>query len=99
MVEDDIYKCDKKCEYTGMPIFTEYCDCYIHRKYFTNIVTPPRITRSRSHELLNIFPPVTEREIKVAYHKLCLTCHPDKGGDSRKFIEVNDAYEELLAIC
>ena len=96
---DDIYKA-RKCQYTGLPIFTTYCDCYIHskRNNFTSI-RHPIIKRSKSHELLKIFPPVTEKEIKIAYHKLALMYHPDKGGSNEKFVEINEAYNELLTIC
>ena len=97
---DDIYKTTRKCEYTGLPIFTDYCDCYIHVKQFRNIFTPPisisPIRRSRSHEILLLEPPVNETDIKAAYHKLCLLHHPDKGGCAEKFIEINDAYNELI---
>lgn len=94
---DDIYKTTRKCEYTGLPIYTERCDCYIHKNKFTNIFTPPPpIRRSRSHEILLLEPPVNETDIKAAYHKLCLLHHPDKGGCAEKFIEINDAYNELI---
>lgn len=93
MVED-IYKAEK-CEYTGLPIFTQRCDCYIHRMR-RDITPTPRVRRSRSHELLQIEPPVTEDDIKKAYHKMCLVHHPDKGGDQQKFIEIKNAYDELL---
>tara|TARA_R110000803_G_scaffold196539_1_gene259837 strand:+ start:1874 stop:2074 length:201 start_codon:yes stop_codon:yes gene_type:complete len=60
-------------------------------------LTPkPVLRKSRSHELLQIEPPVTEDDIKKAYHKMCLVHHPDKGGDQQKFIEINEAYQELL---
>jgi len=94
MVED-IYKAEK-CEYTGMPIFTQRCDCYIHRMRREVVCPTPRVRRSRSHELLQIEPPVTEDDIKKAYHKMCLVHHPDKGGDQQKFIEIKNAYDELL---
>ena len=97
MVED-IYKA-RKCEYTGLPIFTTHCDCYIHSKRVRQFTYQPVIKRSRSHELLHIFPPVTEKEIKIAYHKLALMYHPDKGGSNEKFVEINEAYNELLTIC
>ena len=94
---DDIYKTTRKCEYTGLPIYTERCDCFIHKNKFRNIFTPPPpIRRSRSHEILLLEPPVNETDIKAAYHKLCLLHHPDKGGCAEKFIEINDAYNELI---
>jgi len=37
--------------------------------------------------------------LKKAYHKMCLKFHPDKGGDADKFIEIKNAYDELLLCC
>ena len=34
--------------------------------------------------------------VKQAHHRLCLTHHPDKGGDPEKFKEISKAYELLL---
>ena len=87
-----------KCEYTGLPIFTERCDCFIHRRHTHNEVVRP-LRKSNSHELLQIEPPVTEDDLKKAYHKMCLKYHPDKGGDAEKFIEIKNAYDELLLCC
>ena len=110
---DDIYNTGEKCEYTGLPIFMGRCDCFIHRKinerntynkmrneyinFNPEVVRPLR--KSSSHELLQIEPPVTEDDLKKAYHKMCLKFHPDKGGDAEKFIEIKNAYDELLLCC
>jgi DnaJ-class molecular chaperone len=37
----------------------------------------------------------TEDEIKKQYRKLAMLHHPDKGGDSEKFKQVNDAYYKI----
>jgi len=100
MVED-IYKAGVKCQYTGLPMFMGKCSCFIHRKQNYINFNPSNknmntLKKSRSHELLQIEPPVTEDDIKKAYHKMCLVHHPDKGGDQQKFIEINEAYQELL---
>ena len=87
-----------KCEYTGLPWFGERCDCFIHRRHTHNEVVRP-LRKSNSHELLQIEPPVTEDDLKKAYHKMCLKYHPDKGGDAEKFIEIKNAYDELLLCC
>lgn len=89
----------EKCQYTGLPFFSERCDCYIHRRRERCEVVRP-IKKSSSHELLQIEPPVTEDDLKKAYHKMCLKYHPDKqGGDAEKFIEIKNAYDELLLCC
>jgi len=95
--EHDIYKSGVKCQYTGLPMFMGRCSCFIHRKQ--NIPSVEKVNtlkKSSSHEILQIEPPVSEEDIKKAYHKLCLVHHPDKGGCSEKFIEIKDAYNDLL---
>ena len=94
---ENIYKAPK-CEYTGLPIFTERCDCFIHRKQYNTYTEP--LKKSNSYEILQIEPPVTEDDLKKAYHKMCLKFHPDKkGGDAEKFIKIKNAYDELLLCC
>jgi len=56
--------------------------------------------RSNSMEILQIEPPITERDLKKAYRKMSLKSHPDKsGGSNEQFIKVNEAYHELLLVC
>ena len=38
----------------------------------------------------------SEDEIKKQYRKLAMKYHPDKGGDTEKFKEVNDAYDKIV---
>jgi len=46
------------------------------------------------YSLLGLIPPVTEHELKKAYHKKALDYHPDKtNGDSEMFIKIKDAYD------
>ena len=89
----------EKCQYTGLPWFGERCDCFIHRKQYSHSEVVRPLKKSNSHELLQIEPPVTEDDLKKAYHKMCLKFHPDKGGDAEKFIEIKNAYDELLLCC
>ena len=102
MLDDDIYG-GEKCSYTGLPMFMGSCDCFIHRIHRQRFdkVEPPvhTIKKSRSHEILQIEPPVTEDDIKKAYRRLCLIHHPDKGGSNDEFIKINEAYNELLVCC
>lgn len=94
----------EKCSYTGLPMFMGSCDCFIHRiqRERFNKVEPPvhTIKKSRSHEILQIEPPVSESDIKKAYRKLCLVHHPDRpGGCHDEFIKINEAYNDLLLCC
>src|SRR5579864_1530452 len=47
------------------------------------------------YELLGISKSASQDEIKKAFHKLAHQYHPDKGGDEKKFKEVNEAYQVL----
>lgn len=47
------------------------------------------------YDLLDIKPDATHDEIKKAYRKKALQCHPDKGGDEEHFKKINSAYEIL----
>tara|TARA_R110000744_G_scaffold317753_1_gene424332 strand:+ start:732 stop:1043 length:312 start_codon:yes stop_codon:yes gene_type:complete len=101
MGEDNIYNTNNKCQYTGLPIYGDRCSCFIHSKqyntnYFQTSKKVNTLKRSNSHEILQIYPPVTEEEVKSAYRKLCLVHHPDKGGKNDDFIKLNNAYQELL---
>lgn len=47
------------------------------------------------YELLGVTKSASQEEIKKAFHKLAHKYHPDKGGDSAKFKEINEAYQVL----
>jgi len=47
------------------------------------------------YEVLGVAKSATEDEIKKAFHKLAHKYHPDKGGDEKKFKEINEAYQVL----
>lgn len=47
------------------------------------------------YEVLGVAKSATQDEIKRAFHKLAHKYHPDKGGDERKFKEINEAYQVL----
>ena len=47
------------------------------------------------YEILGITKSASEEEIKKAFHKLAHKYHPDKGGDEKKFKEINEAYQVL----
>jgi len=47
------------------------------------------------YEVLGVAKGATQEEIKKAFHKLAHKYHPDKGGDEKKFKEINEAYQVL----
>ena len=47
------------------------------------------------YELLGVQKTASQDEIKKAFHKLAHKHHPDKGGDEKKFKEINEAYQVL----
>jgi molecular chaperone DnaJ len=47
------------------------------------------------YEILGITKSASQDEIKKAFHKLAHKYHPDKGGDEKKFKEINEAYQVL----
>ena len=115
MLDDDIYGGEKCCytglpifmgscdcfihrKINERRTYEKMRDEYIN---FNPMDEPPVHTmkKSRSHEILQIEPPVSESDIKKAYRKLCLVHHPDKGGCNDEFIKINEAYNELLVCC
>lgn len=46
-------------------------------------------------ELLGVNRSSTDEEIRNSFIKLAAVHHPDKSGDSEKFIEVNQAYQTI----
>jgi molecular chaperone DnaJ len=47
------------------------------------------------YEVLGVAKTASQEEIKKAFHKLAHKYHPDKGGDEKKFKEINEAYQVL----
>jgi hypothetical protein len=50
------------------------------------------------HDLLTLGLAPTTEEIKAAYRRRSLECHPDKGGSDKAMAEINAAYERLLLL-
>ncbi len=47
------------------------------------------------YQVLGVPKTASQEEIKKAFHKLAHKYHPDKGGDEKKFKEINEAYQVL----
>nr|QKY15041.1 dnaj-like protein/chaperone protein dnaj 2 (DJA2) [Polytomella parva] len=53
------------------------------------------VNNTKYYELLGVSKDATPDELKKAHRKLALKHHPDKGGDTNKFKEINEAYDVL----
>jgi len=47
------------------------------------------------YKILGIHKGASEEDVKKAFRKLAHKYHPDKGGDEKKFKEINEAYQVL----
>ena len=47
------------------------------------------------YKILNIDKTATADDIKSAFKKKAMHCHPDKGGNADEFKKVNEAYQIL----
>lgn len=47
------------------------------------------------YEILGISKDASQEEVKKAFHRLAHKHHPHKGGDEKKFKEINEAYQVL----
>jgi molecular chaperone DnaJ len=47
------------------------------------------------YKILGVPPDASDDEIRKAYYRLAHKYHPDKGGDEKKFKEINEAYRIL----
>lgn len=56
---------------------------------------PQEVDNKKLYEVLGVDQKATQEEIKKAFRRLAIQHHPDKGGDSEKFKEINAAYEIL----
>lgn len=47
------------------------------------------------YETLGVPQNASQEDIKAAYRKLASKCHPDKGGDTKRFQEIQQAYSNI----
>ena len=47
------------------------------------------------YDMLGVSENASDREVKQAFKKLAKQHHPDRGGDTIKFKEANEAYDTL----
>lgn len=47
------------------------------------------------YSILGVNKDASPQELKKAYRKLAMKHHPDKGGDGKKFAQINEAYDTL----
>ena len=55
----------------------------------------PTAKKESYYVVLGVSKNASDDEIKKAFRKLILKCHPDKGGDPTEFIKVRAAYDVL----
>lgn len=55
----------------------------------------PKGDSDRYYAILGVPKTATQEELKKSHRKLALKHHPDKGGDSEQFKEINEAYDVL----
>jgi len=65
-----------------------------HRKTPSAPVKPSAPKESH-YAVLGVSNTASDAEIKRAFRKLILKCHPDKGGNPEEFIKVRDSYDVL----
>ena len=55
----------------------------------------PSAPKESHYAVLGVSKTASDDEIKRAFRKLILKCHPDKGGNPEEFIKVRDSYDVL----
>ena len=55
----------------------------------------PSSPKESHYAVLGVSKTASDDEIKRAFRKLILKCHPDKGGNPEEFIKVRDSYDVL----
>lgn len=79
--------------------FFDSDECFNHFRYTYVDEQEEERPLSLDWKVLGLIPPKTLKEVKRQYHKMARKLHPDKGGDHNKFIELQNSYNNLVAIC
>lgn len=56
---------------------------------------PEEVDETELYDLLGVEKTASSTEIKKAYRKKAMRCHPDRGGDAEEFKKINAAHEIL----
>ena len=59
------------------------------------VITVQCMSDFEARHLLKLKRGASPDDIKKQYYRLALKCHPDKGGDPKEFVRINEAYETL----
>lgn len=76
-------------------VFDEFFYHVYFQYYNENGITLKDLYDPNLLSILELSEGATAEEIKKRFRELALKYHPDKGGDSEKFIEVLDVYKKL----
>jgi hypothetical protein len=76
-------------------VFEEYFYRIYFQSYKENGLTVADVHDPNLLELLDLPPHASARDIKSRFRQLAMRYHPDRGGDSARFIELVDIYGRL----
>lgn len=76
-------------------VFDEFFYHVYFQYYSENGITLKDLYDPNLLSMLGLSQGATMEDIKKRFRELALKYHPDKGGDSEKFIEILDAYKKL----
>lgn len=76
-------------------VFDEFFYHVYFQYYSENGITPQDLYDPNLLAMLGLSQGATMEDIKKRFRELALKYHPDKGGDSEKFIGILDAYKKL----
>lgn len=91
-VSDDDYEDDYEEEYDDEEGRHHYNNFH---QFYSSSSKNQTVNNKEYYKILGVSPDCSEEEIKKAYRKLVLKCHPDKGGSEEKFKEINHIYQIL----